>query len=1496
MTKMRRSIARVFHTRQDAGSGRVLNRRLLFVTLAAAAIVLPSLYVWHRYQVRRNAFALLQRAGELEREENWRAAADYVYRYLSLVPDDPAARAQLARTYGKSAKTEAERRRAIELYYAAAGANEGSVRLECNRSVMTLLLEMERHEEAVQQAELVLAGAPDDLAALRVRALALFAGYREGTLSAAHGNRALLYEHVHSAWERQQQDLELAGAMAIVYREQPELLPPDVGREQAKRERTADGVMDLLIVSAGDNPRAYISRHLYRRKYSLSGAESDLIKAVELGPLDTAVQTLAARYWTDSAKRLLDQEKSPETDGAIAAALDRAATIYRHMIAELDAVAELAYVGLGDVQTLQGDATEAMKTWERGLGVLRGESLALSLRLTEAFTDTNQIDQALRQIQVVQSHSERRVSPDAIEDETVRRLIQLLHAQLLVMQGDLGGAERLLDKAALSGQLNASVTGRAQRAWFALGEARGRIGAWDQAAKAFEEATRLQPRRAGSQFGAAVAWHQAHRLDLAIPYYQQVVRQVNSCGLWLALAQARLEQNMALPESQCDWESVRDALAKARSSSETATGDQPDPTWRIRLMEADTVAAGGDDPNASEADRRRRAGEMLGPLEQSEQTNPDCLAELATHFARWGEHSAADRVAGQLKAIVNGDYRWVVVRADLDASQGRCSQARALLQQQLEIASIDVEKAKLLRMLVGVSLLDHDLGAVRSALEALHRLETWNLQNTMQLAELTIQLGDFEEVERLSKELEGAGSSGRTFGMYCHCLSLLTQSNGAHDPRVVQARNLQESLVRERPWWSAPHALKGRLDETQGLLTQAAEAYGTALSLGERRPWVLERQVMLLNQLRRFDEAEPLLRRLQSGGALQGQLFLPPSDGGASELAPLLAMAQRAVERNPRDLHARVWYGHLLLRQAQQADVPRVQAMAAAKSQFDEALAIAPREPSAWNGLFTYYVQNQQFPHARRVLELLVTKCSFDGTQRAFVLGQGYEALGDLAAAEREYQRAAQLAPANTLVRLHLAGVYWKTNPAKAERLLRDSLRTEPNSLEIRRALAGFLSVHGGASGQREALALLDRGARPDQVASGDLRLRSKLLLQKTTDVMAARREARALLETLVSRRGEATADDFFLLGQVCEGVLDFDVAQRQFVAAALTENCPADHLAACAEKLLRFDDADAVGEAVARLEQREPGTTRTIGLRAQWLNAADRLEEAEAELQSWADQAWDECKDSRQQIEHCAAAGRIFETIGLYSQAEVWRRRGLGLDPTAYTPLALNLAVQGGDKSAEAVKLCLAAAVADATPRTAIALASVVIAAGLAAQDDATISNAFQAASARHGDNADLLIALANVDVVRGDVDAAVTKYERLRRLRPQDAEILNNLASLLADYPERHLEALELVRQARDRSGDNAQLLDTEAQILLSQGNADAAISRLEQAAGADPLDPRLQIHLAASYHSASLTDKARSALDRVSEATLDAKYLTKKDRELLSTLTLALGASQQ
>jgi len=360
--------------------------------------------------------------------------------------------------------------------------------------------------------------------------------------------------------------------------------------------------------------------------------------------------------------------------------------------------------------------------------------------------------------------------------------------------------------------------------------------------------------------------------------------------------------------------------------------------------------------------------------------------------------------------------------------------------------------------------------------------------------------------------------------------------------------------------------------------------------------------------------------------------------------------------------------------------------------------------------------------------------------------------------------------------------------------------------------------------------------------------------------------------------------------------LLDFDVAARQFVAAAAAEDCPAERLVACAERLLRYQDVEAAGNAIAKLSEQEPDQPRTIGLRIQWLKASGRVDEAQAELQKWADLGWSNAPDQRRKAAHCTAAARIFEAAGMLEQAELWRRRAQELDPTSFPALALNLARQGGVKADEAIQLCLRSIRTEASPRNAIALASVVVASKMHAPLDPEIAQALKTVEDRHAKDADLLIALANVDVVMGNEAAAVAKYEQIRRLRPQDAEVMNNLAALLADFPARHAEALELVRQARDRAGDNLQLLDTEAQILLSQGNADAAINRLEQAASADPLDPRLQIHLAASYHRADLSDKARAALDRVDEASLARELLTKKDRDLYALLTNELGAVPQ
>jgi hypothetical protein len=244
--------------------------------------------------------------------------------------------------------------------------------------------------------------------------------------------------------------------------------------------------MGPLIVAA-ETTRAYISRHLYRRVFAT--AES-ISSRPELGPPLRPCNVGGALGPTWPAVHQENCRRRTASAGG-----ESTATIYRHMIAELDAVAELAFVGLGDADP-QGDATEPRTPGSAGKAFCGRELGPASA--SPRFTDTNQIDKALRQIQVVQSHSG---AASTMRSKTKPCSLIQPCAQLMVMQGDLGGAERLLD-ARPFGPTQCLGDRSAQRAWFALVR-RGRIGAGIRP-QGFEEATptamrgRTRPRSASN--------------------------------------------------------------------------------------------------------------------------------------------------------------------------------------------------------------------------------------------------------------------------------------------------------------------------------------------------------------------------------------------------------------------------------------------------------------------------------------------------------------------------------------------------------------------------------------------------------------------------------------------------------------------------------------------------------------------------------------------------------------------------------------------------------------------------------------------------------------------------------------------------------------------------------------------------------------------------------------------------------------------------------------
>ncbi len=100
---------------------RVLNLRLLVVSLAIGGVVCLAGYGWYRYRRSQVATVFEMRAAALEKEGAWSDAVGYLERYLQLKPDDIDAHVRLVAAMEHSAQSVHQRRNLIGLLYQTLG-------------------------------------------------------------------------------------------------------------------------------------------------------------------------------------------------------------------------------------------------------------------------------------------------------------------------------------------------------------------------------------------------------------------------------------------------------------------------------------------------------------------------------------------------------------------------------------------------------------------------------------------------------------------------------------------------------------------------------------------------------------------------------------------------------------------------------------------------------------------------------------------------------------------------------------------------------------------------------------------------------------------------------------------------------------------------------------------------------------------------------------------------------------------------------------------------------------------------------------------------------------------------------------------------------------------------------------------------------------------------------------------------------------------------------
>jgi tetratricopeptide (TPR) repeat protein len=1303
----------------------------------------------------------------------------------------------------------------------------------------------------------------------------------------------------------------------------------------AVRRLLATDVIDQVVAANPKAPEAFLARYRYRVQYRLAGAKDDLKSALEHGPDNLAVLLAVAgqdRRNADDAERArreaADAQQAEVLAGEIGKYLDEARKHYEHAI-EIAPQNEMAYLGLGDIHQAQGalyqaegarhqaqgnseeaqaeferaqrSVDRAIEVWQQGLEMGDEENIGLNTCLADVLIALGRLEQFYPRDK---DGKENPKNPLSVLDRTIakraptlRRAVRipleqsnvLLRARWLVRKRDYSQAIPLLRRVALGQTNSASEVTQAFQAWMLLGSAYALVARGDQAATAYEEAARLQPKTPQPRLAAAGAWATAGRWEAAIRHYEHALSLGDTeralspqatAATWFLLAQVHLRRQVSLTKEERDWGRFDTVLAEAKDPNRQVHLAS---AWRLKVLEADYAVV-----RAAEQGQRdeglREAAKLLRQAESEYSDSDNLLQRLVLAYEQLGCPADADRALEKFDKLAGTSANAYVLRSGLYSRRKQYEQARKVLQAGLTALPSQMRPA-LHYALAKVSLDEGKSDQARRELSKLHDKAPANIALIRQLAELAFQAGKLEELQRWEEKLRKIEGPNGSWWPYYRARRLLAQAKDTNDPRFIEAAELHAQIQGQRPAWPAAHLLGGRIWQSRGNPDRAIKAYQEAIHLGDQRISVYERLIALLYATQQFAEADQYLARLQDHVPTSQSLSSLEISAAArlGQLDRAVEAARRGVARRPKDPMARVWLGHMLLA-TDQADE--------AESAFQEAVKLAPADARTYSGLFSFYLNSEQPDRAKEALQELAQKVDLSEAQRAFVLAQGYELLGDQKEAEASYREAQRLAPESVGVQRRLAAFLMRTDTMAAEKAIRRLLQLSPQSGPARRTLAAILAARGGEKEWQEAQELLEQSGSAD-VSSLDQHLQAMLLARRGGKDNL--RKARQLLERLIADSRKVEPGHRLLLARLYEAEGRLFSARQQYIALVGRAEPSVGHLALYIDLLLRHDLLDEAVAWLHRLEEIAPDSLATVSLRTRWLHGQGRTSEIEPLVEQLADKLLKalekaEQQDSQKEAQICLAVGNVYSAVEQHQAAERWYRRLAELVPERYEALAISLARQ--ERLSEAIGLCLQAAKSDSSPRPAAVLAAVLMS-GKPTEEDFRLAGPLLAKAVEdHKDNAGLLSSLANVRIIEQRTDDAVQLYRQVLKLKPKDILALNNLATLLSEQSDTRKEALQYIEQAIQIAGPQAPLLDTKGTIFVYGGRADEAVQSLEAAVTAANPDPRYHFHLAIAYHQLGEIEKARDAFNTARDGNLTDQILTKTDQKFLTRLEQELG----
>jgi tetratricopeptide (TPR) repeat protein len=1502
-----------------------LNWPLLLSTLLILLVLIPSGYFLHRAQMGRVVQAIKTRANKQVDDGQWGQAATTIQSFLLVEPESREYKVQLAEVLDRTLPEQVDLSSAarlnqiISVQSVALGACEADPsfadrEIEIRKRLIKRLTQVGRFEDAMNQiAEL--AGPSSDPFLLKNLALLRYSMVLEKrTHSYSESRQSVIPEWLHSSANFQVVDLllkalidnpgdiELSSAFANACTGQDELIASSQlsGLSSSDLRERAIAAADKMLASHREDVTAWIAHYDIVVGLDPVRAESDIRQLLSMAPNNLEVLKNAGLHYLSRA-----QNASTATDSLKRSEwLSSSIQFFRRALAEGLKDDYRVYLGLGEGLELSGQVEEAIEVWESGTRISKPPTAILWSRLVQVWSDKNDIERMHEMLESMDA-SIRNESNELskVGQSVLNRISKQQWASFYATQGDFLEAANYLNEAILNDQ-NLDSDNRSA-IYGSMGQCYNKVGQYDLAIEAFQDALALNPKRQTFHRDLSQAFAGSNRLREAVD--QLGLIQDKSAEDYVRICEIILGMQRSGVTEANNW-NVFDLSLKEASSLIATDVFLIERPWYLDLLQLDSALVRTTDLEQPAANLLVQT--RLVELSEKFPDSLDLQLQVVQRLEKLGFVEKSRELLARVESSKPQDTSVFLMKLDRLLRDGMQDSAKKLLDERLS-AEPDNQALQAAAMRVAAGTFGR-----KADTEDVSETYFRNLSALIDTGRsavnrpIVVPIDSDEKqfkaafddwaanVQAFEKQLRDREGSEGTEWRYLRARRLLAESEFFGKSGLEEVEVLSNYLSRNRSSWNSTYVLSGMLEDTKGNPQTAVREFTRAIRLGEESIQVYERLAELMFSRGQLAELASLLERLGDRKSQSQKLSSIAIGLSGKDQQSMLELAREGTVARPRDPMAWVWLGQAteLSSRSLSGELRRqeiLKANEALRNAFDLA---SGRNIPVYNAAFGLYLITKQTEKVEELLESL-KESDIEPTSKQLTLSNMYQALDRMELANKALLEARKSSKNPTEIDGLIARLYVAQGKQdEAIGLFKVLYESGTDQSGTARRSYVTLLANRGSDADWETIEKV-YGNDQDSANPDDKRLRAELLARKGNPKDLAM--AQYLLESLVEDPKNRIDQDRFRLASIY--IINANMAQLQdpenpqiqqlFSLAgkqlsALTRNPQAsiEYLYTYGDFLLNQDRIVEANDIADRLDAQDPDHFATAFLRARLQKDSGNSQRAITLISVWKDTQLGklgQTSDSAQKAEILAKAGSALGELGAYVEAEDVLRESFELDATRGANYVRSLA-KSEDQNAKqsAIRYLLDKLKKEKTPDIARLLAGLLsvgsVPEELAEQGDEVLS----AIGSSNENNAELLLSIADMWLAQKKSNKAIDAYRKIVKLKPNDVVALNNLAILLGEQTDGTTEALSLIDQAIKIAGKQPLLLDSKAAILMLASRVEEAIPILEIAASATD-DPRVLFHLYLALRRASRDEEADRLKSRVNPVALRKSILTPDDQ---------------